>query len=56
MASLAVLGALALFSPMVGAFSHAATFLGVPVLPVYLFGVWALLVVLAWLFSGRPKP
>lgn len=54
LAALAVFGVFALFSPLTGAFSRSATVLGVPVLPVYLFAVWTLLVLVAWgIFRGR---
>ena len=55
-AALSVLGALAFFSPLALAFSRKTTVLGLPLLPVYLFGVWGALVLVARLLSRRRDP
>jgi hypothetical protein len=50
------LGALlALFSPLVTRIEHAGAWLGIPVLYLYLFGIWGLAIAIAaWIVSrGR---
>jgi hypothetical protein len=53
--ALLVLGAAGLLSPLVVAFNRLDTVLGLPLLPVYLFGLWGALVAGAWLLT-RGKP
>lgn len=50
-------GLLLLMPPFVGLFPAAATLFGIPVLVLYVFGVWAVLIVLAAWFARRlPDP
>lgn len=53
--ALAALGALLLFSPVVGAFRSDAAVLGVPALPLYLHGVWGGLLLAARLLGPRRR-
>lgn len=55
LAALLILGAAALLSPVLGAFNRPATVLGVPLLPAYLFGCWAAIVVTAAFFTRRGR-
>jgi hypothetical protein len=48
LAALFTIGLIALYSPILGAFTQRGTLFGVPILPLYLFAVWAGLVALAW--------
>ncbi len=48
LAALFILGFLAFFSPLTGAFNSAAQALGLPLFPLYLFAAWAALVLAAW--------
>ena len=41
----AVFGALLIIPPLVYIFNHPILFLGIPQIVVYLFGVWALMVI-----------
>ena len=57
LAALFAVGIMALFPPLLGVFNHLYTFLGLPILPVYLFTVWAVLVLVAWaLTRGDERP
>ncbi len=49
-----LLGCLLFNYPMLALFNVRATLLGVPVLYAYLFGAWALLILLAALIVERP--
>lgn len=51
LAALFVIGIAALFSPLLGAFNRSASFLGIPVLPLYLFAVWGALIVVSWILG-----
>jgi hypothetical protein len=51
LAALFVIGISALFSPLLGAFNRPASFLGIPILPLYLFAVWGALIVVSWILS-----
>ena len=51
LAALFVIGIAALFSPLLGAFNRPASFLGIPILPLYLFAVWGALIVVSWILS-----
>lgn len=53
LAALFVIGVAALYPPLLGAFNHRASFLGIPLLPLYLFTVWGTLVVVAWILNRR---
>jgi hypothetical protein len=57
LASLFIAGIVALYPPLLGVFNHPYTFLGFPVLPLYLFTVWTVLVLVAWaLTRGDEQP
>jgi hypothetical protein len=51
LAALFVIGIAALYPPLLWAFNSPASFLGIPVLPFYLFTAWGILVVLGWLLG-----
>jgi uncharacterized membrane-anchored protein len=55
LAALFILGCVALLYPLVSLFSRDAAVLGVPVLYIYLFGIWAALIVLARLAAAGRK-
>lgn len=47
-------GVLLLYSPVIALFDQARLWFGVPVLYLYLFTVWGVLIaVLAWITEGR---
>ena len=57
LAALFAVGLLALFPPLLGAFNRPGSFLGIPILPLYLFTAWTVLVLLGWLLSrGGNEP
>lgn len=57
LAALFAVGLLALFPPLLGAFNRPGSFLGIPILPLYLFTAWTVLVLLGWLLSrGGDQP
>jgi hypothetical protein len=56
LAALFVIGLAALYPPLLGAFNRPASFLGIPLLPLYLFSAWGVLVVAAWVLNRRDKP
>jgi hypothetical protein len=49
--ALFAVGLMALFPPLLGAFNRPGSLLGIPILPLYLFTVWAALVLACWLLS-----
>lgn len=51
LAALFVIGIAALYPPLLGAFNRPASFLGIPILPFYLFTAWGVLVVVSWILS-----
>jgi hypothetical protein len=51
LAALFVIGVAALYPPLLGAFNRPESFLGIPVLPLYLFTAWGTLVVISWLLG-----
>jgi hypothetical protein len=51
LAALFVMGVVALYPPLLGAFNRPATLLGIPILPLYLFTAWGVLVLAGWLLS-----
>lgn len=55
LAALCVVGIASLFSPLLGAFNRPVALFGIPVLPLYLFAVWGLLVVVSWVISRGDK-
>jgi hypothetical protein len=51
--ALCLTGLLLLFSPVVGLFERPVAWLGVPLLYLYLFGVWAAMIaVSAWILAA----
>ena len=56
LAALFVVGLMALFPPLLGAFNRPGSFLGIPILPLYLFTVWGVLVLLGWLLTRGDEP
>jgi len=56
LAALFAVGLVALFPPLLGAFNRPGSFLGIPILPLYLFTVWGLLVLLGWALTRGDKP
>lgn len=51
LAALFVIGIAALYPPLLVAFNRTASFLGIPLLPLYLFTIWTALVCLSWLLG-----
>jgi hypothetical protein len=51
LAALFVIGTALLYSPLLGAFNRPESFLGIPLLPLYLFVVWGALVVISYLLG-----
>jgi hypothetical protein len=51
LAALFVIGIAALYPPLLGAFNRPASFLGIPILPLYLFTAWGVLIVVSWILS-----
>jgi hypothetical protein len=56
LAALFVVGIAALFPPLLGAFNRPGSFLGIPILPLYLFTAWCVLVLLGWLLTRGDEP
>lgn len=56
LAALFVVGIAALFPPLLGAFNRPGSFLGIPILPLYLFTAWSVLVLIGWLLTRKDKP
>jgi hypothetical protein len=56
LAALFIVGIAALFPPLLGAFNRPASFLGIPILPLYLFTAWSVLVLIGWLLTRKDKP
>jgi hypothetical protein len=56
LAALFVIGIAALYPPLLVAFNRPADFIGIPVLPLYLFTVWGALVVAGWMFGRGDGP
>ena len=54
LALLLVVGALLLNFPVLAIFNRAATVLGLPVLYLYLFGVWAVGIVAVFVLARAP--
>jgi hypothetical protein len=55
LAALFVIGVAALYPPLLGAFNRPVSYLGIPLLPLYLFTVWGALVVIAWILNRRDE-
>ena len=56
LAALSVVGLVALYSPLTGAFNRPGSILGIPVLPLYLFTVWGVLVLVSWVLARGDEP
>jgi len=56
LAALFVVGIAALFPPLLGAFNRPGSFLGIPILPLYLLAAWCVLVLLGWLLTRGDEP
>ena len=55
-AILPFLGVVLLFPPVVYIFAAPVAVAGVPLIVLYLFGVWAAVILAAWIVSLRLKP
>jgi hypothetical protein len=55
LAVLFLVGVLLWFSPLLGRLEQAGTWLGVPLLYLYLYGVWALLILIAAFLLGHRR-
>jgi hypothetical protein len=53
---LPVAAAILLLPPFILIFAAPATIAGVPLIIVYVFGIWAVIVVAAWLVARRVEP
>jgi len=53
LAALFAAGLVALFPPLLGVFNRPGSFLGIPILPLYLFTVWTALVLVGWALTRR---
>lgn len=51
LAALFVIGIAALYPPLLGVFNRPASFLGIPLLPLYLFTTWGALIVVSWILG-----
>jgi hypothetical protein len=56
LAALFIIGIAALYPPLLGAFNRSDSFLGIPVLPLYLFTAWGTLVAISWILSRGDEP
>lgn len=56
LAALFAVGLVALYPPIIGAFNRPGSLLGIPVLPLYLFTVWCVLVLACWALTHGDKP
>lgn len=56
LAALFAVGLVALFPPLLGVFNRPGSFWGMPILPLYLFAVWTVLVLLGWILTRRENP
>jgi hypothetical protein len=55
LAALFIIGIAALYPPLLGAFNRPGNFLGIPLLPLYLFTAWGMLVFLSWILGRGDK-
>ncbi len=55
LAALFVIGIAALYPPLLEAFNRPSSFLGIPILPLYLFSAWSVLVLAGWIVSRRDE-
>ncbi len=56
LAALFAVGVVALYSPLLGAFNQPGSLLGIPILPLYLFTVWGVVVLASWVLTRRNEP
>jgi hypothetical protein len=56
LAALFVVGLMALFSPLLSMFNRSGSLMGLPILPLYLFTVWTVLVVVGWVLTRGEDP
>ena len=56
LAALFAVGLVALFPPLLGMFNRPGTFLGIPILPLYLFTAWGALVLAGWVLTRGDEP
>lgn len=56
LAALFAVGLAALYPPFIGAFNRPGSLLGIPILPLYLFTVWGVLVLTCWALTRGDKP
>ncbi len=56
LAALFAVGLVALYSPLLRAFNRPGSFLGIPILPLYLFTVWGALVLIGWMLTRGDEP
>jgi len=56
LAALFVIGIAALCPPLLVAFNRSDSFLGIPILPLYLFTVWTALVAFSWIVGRGEEP
>jgi hypothetical protein len=56
LAALFAVGVVALFPPLLGAINRPGSFLGIPILPLYLFTVWGALVLTGWVLTRGEEP
>ena len=56
LAALFAVGLVALFPPLLGMFNRPGTFLGIPILPLYLFTAWGALVLASWVLTRGDEP
>lgn len=56
LAALFAVGLAALYPPLLGAFNRPGSLFGVPILPLYLFTVWSILVLACWALTRGDKP
>jgi hypothetical protein len=55
LAALFLVGVLLWFSPWLGRLEQAGSWLGVPLIYIYLYGVWALLILVAAVVVGHRR-
>lgn len=55
LAALFVIGVAALYPPLLGAFNRPGSFLGIPVLPLYLITAWGVLILVSWIICRRDE-
>jgi len=56
LAALFAVGLVALFPPLLKAFNLQGSIMGIPILPLYLFTVWGILVLVSWALTRGDEP